>query len=248
MFGDRHQSQFPKRRQTVTRYAGPSEPKDHLSGIKPVLEQLKAAQAKRDRARDRAKPRPAKPKGRGRGFRTLILLAAVLYGFSYLSDHFDDLSDSLGNLEKLISGNGDELVEKLMAEVAAKRSSESTSPVPGNQLPPAGRGESNPATPGPQRARGPVTRVSELPHYSGAETEYEDATVAIYATDDPVSQVADTTFQLLEDRGWHGSVTAESQQMRHLTFTRGHQEVTAYISVAPGLGNRTSIQYQMVSR
>jgi len=94
----------------------------------------------------------------------------------------------------------------------------------------------------------PVTHVSDLPHYSGAEAVFENENVGVYATTDPVPPVADTTFRLLEDAGWHGVVTAQNEEMRHLTFTRGQQEVTAYISLAPGLGNRTSIQYSIVKR
>ena len=59
-------------------------------------------------------------------------------------------------------------------------------------------------------------------------------------------RVADTTLALLEKAGWKGSLTAQNEEMRHLTFTRGGQELTAYISIAPKLGNRTSIQYHIV--
>ena len=73
---------------------------------------------------------------------------------------------------------------------------------------------------------------------------YDDNVV--YVTDDPVPQVADTTLALLQDAGWQGRLIAQNREMRHLAFTRDNQEMTAYISIAPRLGNRTSIQYHMV--
>ena len=93
---------------------------------------------------------------------------------------------------------------------------------------------------------GKIPLVGELPRYTGSENVFEDETVAVYATADPVPQVAEITLKLLEKDGWRGKVTAQDASMRHLTFRRGRLKLTAYISVAKGLGNRTAIQYHLV--
>jgi hypothetical protein len=180
----------------------------------------------------------------------LVVLAAVMYGASYFPEHLGDFVDVLRDIEGFVSGKGDKRADKLMEEMSATElaTRESTSPFPDNRSQPDRREEAQPPAPRDLPLGVPVTHVSNLPRYSGAEAVFENETVGVYATTDPMPPVADTTFKLLEDAGWHGVVTAQNEEMRHLTFTRGQQEVTAYISLAPGLGNRTSIQYSIVNR
>lgn len=82
---------------------------------------------------------------------------------------------------------------------------------------------------------------------AGTETMFEQDAIAIYASSDPVPRVADATLELLQAAGWQSQITAKNDQVRHLTFTRVRYRLTAYISVAPGMNNRTSIQYDIAA-
>jgi len=247
---NRRQSRFPDRGPAVSRNRGIPGWGDALTRMKSKLERLEAAQKERERPPSR--PKRAKPgaKGGRRLFRTLLIVAAVLYGFSHLSGQLFEFVASLGDLENFVSGNGDEQAERIIAEREAAARRNPKSPLPANGQTGAAQDKREPST--PRRAAqtsavaAALIEISELPHYPGATTMLEDKTIAVYVTTDPVQQVADTTFTLLQDAGWQGSLTAQNQEMRHLTFTRGQQELTAYISIAPRLGNRTSIQYHMV--
>ncbi len=107
------------------------------------------------------------------------------------------------------------------------------------------RREPDDAVPAPTPAGAGLPQVPQLPRYPGTETVFEQDSIAIYATADPVARVGRVTGELLVQQGWQGEMTAQNADMRHMTFRKGRAVLTAYITVAPGLGNRTSIQYDV---
>ena len=243
---NRRQSQFPDRGPTVKRNRGFSGWGDTLTRLKSNLERMEAAQKKREHSQTRKKRANTGTRGGKRLFRTLLIMAVILYGLSRLSEPLFEFVYSWGDLESLLSGNGDELLDRFMAEREAAARRVPKPSVPTSQAPRLPQTGTAAPAPQPQPVTAPATRIADLPRYPGAKPMLEDQTVGVYVTADPVPQVADTTFALLQKAGWRGRLTAQDPEMRHLTFTRGNQELTAYISIAPRLGNRTSIQYHIV--
>lgn len=87
--------------------------------------------------------------------------------------------------------------------------------------------------------------VPGLPRYPGSTAMFEQAAIAIYLTADAMPRVADETMKLLQAAGWSGKLTAQTAQMRHLTFEQGGNELTVQVSIAPAQGNKTTIQYSL---
>lgn len=90
--------------------------------------------------------------------------------------------------------------------------------------------------------------VPSLPRYPGSTAMFEQDAMAIYVSADAMPKVADETMKLLQAAGWSGRLTAQTAQMRHLTFEQGGSELTVQVSIAPAQGNRTTIQYSLRAR
>jgi len=88
-------------------------------------------------------------------------------------------------------------------------------------------------------------RAPNLPRYAGSTVLFEQDAIAIYLTADDVARVAEETMSLLQSAGWQGRLTAETPDMKHLTFDQDAMELTVMVSIAPAQGNQTAIQYSL---
>ncbi|MFN8454119.1 MAG: hypothetical protein U0401_05500 [Anaerolineae bacterium] len=87
-----------------------------------------------------------------------------------------------------------------------------------------------------------------LPQFADAEVIYEDKAMLIYVTPADVPTVADFSRQELTGLGWREVVPANTTQeddptLENMTFLKGGQELSVFITVAPAQDNQTSVQY-----
>ena len=88
-------------------------------------------------------------------------------------------------------------------------------------------------------------KVPALPRYPGSTPLFEQDTIAIYVTGDPLPKVTRETAALLQAQGWKGKQVAQTDTMRHMAYTKGKSQLTVMISVAPAQNNNTTIQYSL---
>jgi ankyrin repeat protein len=91
----------------------------------------------------------------------------------------------------------------------------------------------------------PSLSVPNLPRYAGSTVLFEQDAIGIFLTADAVARVAEETMSLLQSAGWQGRLTAETPDMKHLTFDLDAVELSVMVSVAPAQGNQTAIQYSL---
>lgn len=87
-----------------------------------------------------------------------------------------------------------------------------------------------------------------LPQFADAEVIYEDKALLIYVTPADVPSVVDFSRQKLTGLGWKEVVPANTSQeddptLENMTFLKGGQELSVFITVAPAQDNKTSVQY-----
>jgi hypothetical protein len=90
--------------------------------------------------------------------------------------------------------------------------------------------------------------ISKLPRVSGAKLTYAGPTSTIYTTSGSVEQAAEAVSKALAAAGWQAysdpfSQSAPNAPQRIMTFKKGPQAITAFVTVAPAQGNATSVSY-----
>lgn len=90
-----------------------------------------------------------------------------------------------------------------------------------------------------------------LPQFADAEIIYEDEIQLIYVTLADVATVADFSQRELAALGWQEYTPPFSQiiddpNLKPLTFKKDGQGLSAFITVAPAQGNKTSVQYSQL--
>jgi hypothetical protein len=90
-----------------------------------------------------------------------------------------------------------------------------------------------------------------LPRFADAEVIYEDEIQLIYVTPADVATVADFSRQELAALGWQEYTPPFSQviddpNLKSLAFKKDGQGLSAFITVAPAQGNKTSVQYSAI--
>lgn len=94
----------------------------------------------------------------------------------------------------------------------------------------------------------PTFDTSGLPRLSGAKIIYESPSTTIMTVPGSVPEAADAATALLAQSGWVAYVApatevAKSDQNAILTFKKGKQGLSVFVSVAPAYANATSVHY-----
>jgi len=90
-----------------------------------------------------------------------------------------------------------------------------------------------------------------LPQTSDAEPLHQFPNTLGYVSPSEVSEVADFTRQALAEQGWQeytmpDTSTANNADSQNLMFIQNGLELSAFITVAPAQGNKTSVQYNII--
>ncbi len=235
----------------VGRNRGPSGLMAWLSGLVSALQERSAIKAEQRRERVLAR-------AKGEGYRRrivvtmLVWMGIFLFAMVYISQHLEGWMESSGGLENFISGNGDAIVDRQMAELEARRKAELAAAAQRARPP------QQPQQPKPSRTErlktgGAIPRAADLPFYSNAQRmEVGGANadrLVLYITSDELAKVAAVTMKLLADDGWgegvdpsHGQ--AEDDYFR--IYDRDGFQLQARVTIARGLGNETMIQYNII--
>lgn len=94
----------------------------------------------------------------------------------------------------------------------------------------------------------PTFDTSGLPRLSGAKIIYESPSTTIMTVAGSVPEAADAATALLAQSGWVAYVApatevAKSDQNEILTFKKGKQGLSVFVSIAPAYANATSVHY-----
>lgn len=90
--------------------------------------------------------------------------------------------------------------------------------------------------------------ASKLPRIAGAREIYAGPATTIFSSPQPIGPTADAVAAALAALGWQrfsapDAASAEAPTMRTLTFKKGPQALTVFITVAPAQNNAISVQY-----
>ena len=94
--------------------------------------------------------------------------------------------------------------------------------------------------------------TSRLPRVTGAKDVYGSAATTIFTSPDSVAQTAEAASKALGAGGWQAYGPAFAQQAKNpdrqiLSFKKGPQALSVFITIAPAQGNATSVQYTAVA-
>jgi hypothetical protein len=93
--------------------------------------------------------------------------------------------------------------------------------------------------------------TSKLPRLSNGKEIFASEFQTIFTTPDPVAQAGEAITKALVVQGWQPYIQPFTSNptyahMQTLTFKKGAQALSVYISLAPAMGNATSIQYASI--